>query len=59
MTAAQMILLLQLINMGVDTGFKLAAAFDKIKMMSPEEVDAANKSEEKRTELLLEAAHQI
>lgn len=59
MNLPETILLLQLINMGVDTGFKIGAIFDKIRSMSPEEVDSAIKSEHERTNLLLEAAHKI
>lgn len=59
MNLAETILLLQLINMGIDTGVKLGAAFDKIKSMSPEEVDTAIKVEHDRTKLLLEITHNI
>lgn len=59
MTLAQGILLLQLINMGIDTGLKAKFAFDKIVKMSPKEVNAAINSEHVRTDMLMQIAHQI
>ena len=59
MELSQAILLLQLINMGIDTGIKAKFAFDKIMGMTPEEVKTAINNEHIRTDLLMEIAHQI
>jgi len=59
MTLAQGVLLLQLVNMGIDTGLKMSFAFDKIMGMTPEQVNAAINTEHVRTDLLVEIAHQI
>lgn len=53
------ILLLDIVNRGIDTGLKMKFAVDKIMGMTPEEVAEANKSEKLKTRMLLEIAHQI
>jgi len=53
------ILLLDLINRGIDTAIKLKFTVDKILSMSPEEVKAAIESEHMKTDLLMEIAHKI
>jgi len=59
MTLAQGILLLDLINRGLDAGIKVGFAYDRISKMTPDEVDAALKSERVKTKLLLEITHSI
>ena len=59
MTLAQGVLLLQLVNMGIDTGLKMSFAFDKIMGMTSEQVNEAINTEHVRTDLLVEIAHQI
>ena len=53
MTLVQATLLLQLINMGIDTAIRLQLAYNKVIRMTDEECQAFIDSEHKRTELLM------
>ena len=53
MTLVQATLLLQLINMGIDTAIRLQLAYNKVVKMTDAECQAFIDSEHKRTELLM------
>ena len=53
MTLVQATLLLQLINMGIDTAIRLQMAYAKVIKMTDAECQAFIEGEHKRTELLM------
>jgi len=59
MTAAQLLLLFQFINMGIDTVARLGFLVDKIMAMSPEELKAHTENQELRSDLLMQELDEI
>ena len=53
MTIVQATLLLQLINMGIDTAIRLQMAYNKVSSMTDDECEAFISGEHKRTDLLM------